>query len=56
MPKRSRPLGEMVEQRDLLGHPQRIVPRQDDGRGADIGVPSPPARYDSSCVLSGQNE
>ncbi len=31
-------VAQQIEHRHLLRHTQRIVPRQDDGRGAEIGV------------------
>ena len=50
-------LAQQVEHRGLLRDAQRIVPRHDDRRGAEIDVRAE-RRRDSviSCRLSGQNE
>ena len=38
------PLGDVIEDRDLLGDPQRVVPRQDHRRGAEIGMAGHPGK------------
>ena len=50
------PLGEIIEHRDLLGDAQRIVPRQDHRRRAEIAMARHRRQILINCKFSGQNE
>ena len=54
-PQDEPPVGQRVEHRHLLGHPQRIVPRQDHGGGAKMDFAGAPGQVSEHLEVVGQH-